>query len=104
MEVRHDLNDMGYNDDTDSDCSVKSEEALKSSYPVRPRNYPKIVPRELSTSASRNSHWKGENSCMEVDESLLFIKGLRKANPIMYDLESKRESLEILCQVGIFSL
>lgn len=85
-------------DDTDSDCSFKSEDIVVSSYPVRPRTVPKIVHRDTSAFSSKQFHDLGEEGA-DVEESLLFLKHIAISNPGLVAKESQREKLENICQV-----
>ncbi len=95
-----DIKELSKNDDdTDSDCSFRSDEVLKSKYPVKPRNALKKVHRDFSTLLNRHFIENEDTDALEVEESLLFIREFVKCNPALVDHESNREKHEMACLV-----
>jgi len=99
-EIKRDINLIESYYDSDSDCSVSSSEAISSSYPVKPRNYPKLPKRDemlLQAKVVPHSHID-IGAGMSMDDSAEFMKAVEMARPDVFEAEKQREELEIRYQ------
>ena len=104
-EVKKDVREMERSmpDDTDSDSSVRSEDVLPSSYPVKPRKTPKLLARDKSPSRNYHHDEAGEHEYdyRTVEETLCFIDAIKKSKKDLFNAECERERLESLQNVRI---
>ena len=106
-EVRKDLRDIQRTAvyDSDSDCSVKSEDVLHSAYPVKPRRTPKNWSQMQQMKGSDSqSHYHGIQhgrysqpspaDTALADQAIQYIDSIKSSNRALYDAEEERERLE----------
>jgi hypothetical protein len=102
-EVKKDVREMERSmpDDTDSDSSVRSEDVLPSSYPVKPRKTPKVLARDKSPSRNYHHDEAGEHEYdyRTIEETLCFIDAIKKSKKDLFNAECERERLESLQNV-----
>jgi hypothetical protein len=101
MEIDGDLNELKVqneenDNDTDSDCSTKSEDILDSVYPVQPRKTPKSS-ADLNFLNYQDS--TGGSNTDNPENSLFLLKDISKSHKNLLETESQREELELYCQV-----
>lgn len=94
-EIRKDIRDIERSliqEDTDSESSVRSEDILPSSYPVKPR---KMV-RHSQRSDSNRAHAGGDKTANlnMIEECLDFLRAIRVSKKTVHDAEVEREKLE----------
>eukprot|EP01038_Epipyxis_sp_PR26KG_P008529 gene8529-11529_t len=110
-EVRNDFKEIKNNgfitrsthSDTDSECSVLTEDVLPSTYPVKPRRILKAILGDTLKTTNQLIN-ESEKNGAEVDEALRFIKELNINNSDLYSKEAHRESLEALYQSYLTSI
>jgi hypothetical protein len=101
-EIKKDINLIeSYYDSDDSDVSVSSSEAISSTYPVKPRNFPKIpkIDDLLLQSKVVSPSTIDIGAGMSLDDAMEFLKAVETARTDVYEGEKERENLEIRYQV-----
>ena len=101
-EIKKDLNDIDTSalSDNESTMSVLSEDILNSSYPVKPRRFPKSKQNEISSQRNKNSLPKESDlDFNNVEETIDFLRVVEAAKPDIFEAEKERENLEIQYQV-----
>jgi len=109
--MRKDLRDIQRTmaSDSESECSVRSDEILHSEYPVKPRKTPRYQGSVFSSQDRRGS-FSGEVNLgspreqEQYDEALASaalqaIETIKIKNRAMYDAEVERERLDVLRMV-----
>ena len=82
--------------DSDSDCSVRSEDILSSSYPVKPRKTPRWS--HLKSQIKGGEHVRDNR---EIEKALAFINVVKSERRDLFDGECERERIENEEQVKI---
>jgi len=107
-EVRKDIRDIQRTAvyDSDSDCSVKSEDVLHSAYPVKPRRTPKnwVQMQQMNKGSDSQGHYHGIQhgrysqpspaDTALADQAIQYIDGIKSSKRDLYDAEEERERLE----------
>lgn len=92
-EIKNDLQEIGKiigHIDIDSDSSVKSEEVLSSSYPVKPRK----TPKNINAKSYSKEYTRTEYNSKAAEDLIAYIKSAKISNRSAYDAELLRERLE----------
>jgi SOS-response transcriptional repressor LexA len=103
-EIKKDLNDIDFSalSDNESTISVLSEDILNSSYPVKPRRYPKSKQNETPPQRVKQSVPKESDVDLNnIEETIDFLRVVEAAKPEIFEAEKERENLEIQYQVTI---
>ena len=92
--------------ESDSDCSVKSEDVLKCDYPVKPRktrnfNEKATLKRQQQYMLQQQmqEQQNDQNESMDVDACLRYIDSLTRTKKHFFDAECEREKLDNKSQV-----
>ena len=88
--------------DSDSENSVKSDDVLVSTYPVKPRKTPKPVHRMQPY--GRGDSNPTRDAMMANDEALSYIRAIKYSRREVYDAEEQRESMDIASSVRCVKL
>ena len=102
IEIKDDLKELipqSDDNDTDSDCSLLSEDILDSVYPVAPRS----APRSAGNS-SLPDYASAGSSNVSNDEAIYLINDISKTHKELYENEKYREEMEIQCEVRTYYL
>ncbi len=109
-EVRKDIRDIERTipEDSDSDCSFKSDEILGSAYPVKPRKAPKSASKGTNKEAAAkiDALVAKEGQASSSEHALNFVRAIRFSRNELHIAEEKRERMEVLNNVrtGDFSI
>lgn len=87
--------------DSDTDCSVLSEDILPSSYPVKPRAHTKPVGADGKFLRRHTYGMRKEISSAEVDDAIGFLHDVNTSQRTLFDAELERENLESNYEVFI---
>ena len=95
-EIKKDIKEIErcLNSDSDSDSTIKSEDILPSTYPVKPRRTPKPSLKSLKHPSQMDEN-EQDNSEVGNDEAFEFLKAVEASRPDIFDAEKEREKLEI---------
>ena len=94
------MREINVNDD-DTDSSIKSDDILPSSYPVKPRKNPRrdrtLASQSYASTESYDVHAGGSASSVDadIDEKLRYINSIETGKPEIAQMESIREENEI---------
>eukprot|EP01041_Mallomonas_annulata_P009070 gene9070-18792_t len=96
QESKKDLKEIERNlqEDSDSEESIKSDDILPSTYPVKPRRTPKLANKPIKIS----SHIEDDNEDgrdIGLDECLEFLKAVETNRHDIFEAEKEREKLEV---------
>lgn len=93
-DMREMMRDVIYDDDTDS--SVKSDDILTSTYPVKPRKTPRRD-RSLGSSMCASDAYEpnGPTTQVDVDEALRYIQSTEQKRPDLVAIDALREEREV---------
>ena len=86
-------------DDSDSDCSFKSDEILACTYPQKPRKTTKPAKAIFRDPSKSESVRERESQILLADHALNFVRAIRFSKKDFYEADVKRESLEIINDV-----
>lgn len=104
IEIKKDISDIDcYGlSDAESTVSVLSDDVLNSSYPVKPRRYPKTkqLPELQRTKTIQKEPDVDQSG---IEETIEFLRVIETAKPEIYEAEREREDLEIKYQVLLHS-
>jgi hypothetical protein len=106
IEIKKDLNDIdsSLQSDTESIVSVASDDVLNSTYPVKPRRYPRQKQlqhhqqqQQLAEQRSKSLMVQKESDIdpNSIEETIDFLRVVEIAKPEIYEAEREREELEI---------
>lgn len=105
IEIKKDFREIErflQEDDTDSDSSVRSEDVLPSSYPVKPRKTPRFLNNRNPNSINQGNQGdelEDGNLSYDIkaaDDAFLLLKTIKATKREIYDAEIERERLENL--------
>ena len=101
VEIRKDLREIDRNiqTDSDSDDTIKSEDILPSSYPVKPRKTPKASIRSQKLS-SLDDDVESDYPETNPEESFELLRLIESSRRDILEGEQERERLELQYQVG----
>lgn len=99
-EIKKDINLIETRDDSDSDCSVSSSEAIPSYYPVKPRNFARLPKKEEAILDAQSIEPSNIDigGGMSMGDALEFMKAVETARNDVFEAEKEREILEIRYQ------
>jgi hypothetical protein len=94
LEIKEDLHELhppSDANDTDSDCSVISDDILDSVYPVQPRSAPRA--------AMQLQDYLNSSQNVTSEEAMFVIKDIAKAHQELMEKEKLREDWEMRTEV-----
>ena len=100
-EVKKDLREMERemaSPEEDTDSSIKSDDVLSSTYPVRPRKTPRrdrtLLAQSLSSSDT-SYDFANVGSGTDIDEMLKYIQMIESTKPELLEIDKLREEKEV---------
>lgn len=103
-DIRKDLREIERTllwDDTDSDSSIKSEDILQSSYPVKPRRTHRAPASRTDTREKQISDLDKDSAVLAAaDDALNFLRAIKLSKVELHHAEVEREKLETALMVS----